>query len=974
MTRPTVNKQGANTSPEAIASVILSRGENAVARVLKKVSNVPSKNTIAQFWQEVKQLPVKLSHADLIIAHPMPSDVGVSRGVSVPTKIVAETKLPDPKDIKTVRQKIDAVNKFVAFFEKNRTEIINFVDSNPNVSFPDLIETVQNNMKMPSQSMKEGAKMIKSLLDKLHPYLGSPVGFTENYFPHVWYGTGRDLVMIFDKYMAQPFAKQVNFVHLNTLARKKNAPGWSENVPEVLKDYIERTAILYYSGQSILSSELVEKIKTGKTKDINLVDAIQEQGETEVEQLKIELRENIAELKQLKVGAEQSIKDSVNEEIEAIRESMQELGKKKKFTATMSVISEWAENPFGLYDKLGIFHLMKKVAHPAAYNNETVDRWKLLAQEGNTVQLVKLMADELGLEGNDRVRFQNDVHRRLELASKKGNREEILNLTIDKTARDVVYNKALLNLEDFIKTHTFTDGNVMNFINDIYKKLTFERSNSRELYAELDKEATRWEKAVQKAKRGFQVLKGVPKRVLATRYIGANPRSIMNNFFELERPFALFGPKIEAKATDRLAKEGLSILKKYDAVRDNPYKMLLNKDKVVEFSKKDVKEIATELGKKGFKTYGKISDKVNFGGFSHSENLKNANILYASEIYWTEQGLTGEALTDAVLLDLHKYSLTYGIHDTPKMFNNRIVSLALLFQQYTVLDMGHLKDTFVDTAKGVMAKAQGKPVDASYKRAGRYLWRLFWWKNLSYLIKNILWGETYIGNLFPWIGMGPLGSLGRLAWDYAKDLFNGEDEDGLSVNAYTQKKAEKEARALGWSLIGVPGGLLAKISEEGEAQKAGGVFSAGSGNLRYTVSDNPIRRLLNISFGLSSSPEARVQREGKYRSSGKPELPLGATDTEEFRNLERLDQTNEQLESFYLDSLLSRRDKAYITKINAVNKEFDDYQITTEERDRRIATINKNTDADINKILDIKEKGYRVITLPIPIRNIVNLF
>lgn len=210
--------------------------------------------------------------------------------------------------------------------------------------------------------------------------------------------------------------------------------------------------------------------------------------------------------------------------------------------------------------------------------------------------------------------------------------------------------------------------------------------------------------------------------IVGTYYRGAlgyNPASAILNLLELQRVTSLVGIKDGAEAI-RKAIADWNITKRY-GVHESSYENL------VELQKQRGLMEKTSLGKK-IENYSGIMKL-----FEWTERIKDASTLHALEAVYAKKGLTGEALTNAVLNDFNKYAIKGGQFGSVGLYKTKTGRTLGQFMQYPLKDL--------QITGNMIKKAFGSDI-TQQRDAQKYLARLLVQRTITYMVLNAAIGTS----------------------------------------------------------------------------------------------------------------------------------------------------------------------------------------------------------------------------------------
>jgi hypothetical protein len=942
MTRPVVQSHPEATIPQAIASRILSRGVEPVMKVFDKIGTGPqNRKTITAFWEETAKLPVKHSYMDIVLSHPSPSEMENARvPLDLTEKTISPLKpvlpdatkvLPKPEGIKTIGARLDAIKTFKTYYDARIQKLENFMLVN-NINNENLIRTREGSMDYVSPVMQQTDKMLKDLLDELFNYLDIDPRYRKNYFPRIQYKDGGQLLTIINKYTEVPFAKVMNLIHGNRLRRQTKKlfdPSiWSSDLPEVLRDYTERTAVYHYTYDTDYINKALDYIKNGETDKINIIDHLHEVGDKEAKIAKETAREDLESLRTSREGASEETRAVIDEDIKSIEDTYDSIGERTIFNPEFNVQDRHRAllNPSLLLEKIGLLDLWRPLRDYKATAINLIKEWQPIIESGNQVQFIKEISKALGLEGQQRIDFYNDALRTIYKASEKGqDKLETMTKIAYNVAQHQTHSQALLNVEKWIKTHDIPNNALRAFLEDQFKRVSFAEIETKNL--------------------GENILSAA-RKLMSRRYIGAKPRTAIRNVFEIGRVVAEYDVptflRAEKAALSSKASENYS--NKYAVNAEDSFrKGILNA------VPKDV----------NIKTVGQLYDKVmntldfklNYKMFMIFEIHKNNVFLAAAEDYGRNKlGLTDMDLQNYVLDQFNKLAIVPTAFTTPGVFQNEIIKTGFLFQQYNLQDWG-------------ITYEKGKQALTGDKKAMAYLAKILAWKTGQFIIEKALWGGDIMSVLGGKLGAGPIIALIGLMCSLLMDYFNNYDEEGYSFSDFLSDKAQTEIKALGYSLIGLPGGLITQIEEGSQAQKEGGVFSP-SGRLKFPNEVSTLRNIMAMMFGVYTTPTAqwvRTRDTGdlfSFLGMGQTELPLGEADTKIYKTMAEGGAGKTELRGIYLRMLKMRAMRSYSSQLGNIAKEQVSGKITVQEGTKRRMRAKMIMEKEINRLDKINEKGF----------------
>lgn len=182
--------------------------------------------------------------------------------------------------------------------------------------------------------------------------------------------------------------------------------------------------------------------------------------------------------------------------------------------------------------------------------------------------------------------------------------------------------------------------------------------------------------------------------VTYTGALGYNPLSAFQNITENKRAYSLFSLEEAASATKRAVTDG-----------DITHRYGITETKVGDVLEKS----GPAANPKGWKPMGM---------FQKAEKFKDATLLHGLESKYKGKGLTGTALTEAVLKDFKKYAIKYGQAGSLGFNKSKLGRLIGQFMQFTI------KDLRITASKVGEAVGRDGADDATKVAAQKYLAKL----------------------------------------------------------------------------------------------------------------------------------------------------------------------------------------------------------------------------------------------------------
>lgn len=931
MTRPVVQAHPEATIPEAIASRILSRGVEPVMEVFEDIAKGPQdRKTITKFWEETAKLPVKYSYMDIVMSHPTPAEI---ESGTLSAKLMEETISPlkpilpspekvllDPGSVKTINERLDAIKTFKTYYDVKIQKLDNFMLTN-GIDSSTLIKTREGTLDYVTPIMQKADKMLKDLLDELFNYLDIDPRYRKNYFPRIQYKDGGQLITIINKYTEVPFAKAMNLIHGNRLrrtGRKIFDPTiWSSDLPQVLRDYVERTAVYRYTYDTAFINKTLDYIKKNELDKVNLIDHFHEVADKEAAMAKATAKGDLDKLREAKEAAvSPEAKSMIQEDIKGIEDTYDSLGARTIFNPEFTVQDRHRGllNPSLLLEKVGLIDLWRPVRDYKATAIALAKEWEPIIASGDKVNFIKAISKALDLQGEKRINFYNDALETIQRAAEKGqNMQETMTRIAQNVAQHQTFNKALVNIEKWIKTHDIPNNALRAFLEDQFKKVSFEGIQTKNI--------------------GDEILAST-RKLLSRTYIGGKPRTAIRNWFEVGRVQAEYNVptflKAEAEAMKKGATENYS--DRYGVNAEDTFKR-----GILNAVPKDVN--VKTLGQLYERVMSTMDFKLNYKLFMIFEMHKNNVFLAASELWGREKlGLKDMDLQNYVLDQFNKLAIVPGAFTTPNVFQDNIIKTGFLFQQYNLQEWG-------------ITYEKGKQALAGDKQAMSYLAKILAWKTGQYALESVLWGADVMNVLGGKLGFGPIVSLFALGAAALADYLNNKDEEGYSFSDYTKDKLLTQGKALAISMTGLPGGLITQIEDAIQAQKEGGVFSP-TGKLKFPNEVSQIREIMAMLFGIYSTPTARWIRE-------RGELPLGEIDTNFFKNMITGGAEPKELRSLYITIMKARAYRSFQSMQGDIAKKQVQGKIDVNEAEKQRARARKILEDEIVELDRINEKGFK---------------
>jgi hypothetical protein len=543
-----------------------------------------------------------------------------------------------------------------------------------------------------------------------------------------------------------------------------------------------------------------------------------------------------------------------------------------------------------------------------------VEEWEPIIASGNKVAFIKEIAKALELTDEAKISFYNEALATIEKAAKQGqDMMETMTRIAGNVAQHQTHTKALIGIENWIKTHDIPNNTLRTFLEDQFKRVTFEEIQTKNLAEDI---------------------LGATRRLISRRYIGAKPRTAIRNWFETGRIFAEYDVPTflyaEKEAWKKNATENYS--NRYGVNAEDSFKR-----GILNVVPKDI----------NIKTLGQLYDKVmstmdfgvNYKLFMIVEIHKNNMFLAAAEKWGREKlGLKDMDLQNYVLDQFNKLAIVPTAFTTPGAFQDEIIKTGFLFQQYNLQEWG-------------ITYEKGKQALAGERQAWSYLSKILAWKTGQYILESALWGADVTSVLGGKLGFGPLVGLLTLIITGITDYLSNKDEEGYSLSDYTKDKLMTEVKALGVSMIGLPGGLFTQIESAIDAKKEGGVFSP-TGRLKFPNEVDDVRNVMTMLFGLYTTPTARW-------AMGRSELPLGENDTRMYQSAADAGANPKELRSLYLRMIQMRALRSFQSQNGDIAKRQVQGKIGPEEADKQRIRARKILDDELQSLVEIDAKGFK---------------